>query len=186
MENKKKAIVYFNQLSENPQADELDVLEQADMVEDALNQLGYHVIKLPFSFDLLRAVGEIRKLKPDLIFNLVESIDNNGEFCYFAPAIFNHLQVPYSGVRLEAMFNTTNKMLAKELFIMLQSLEGQKARRYCHWPKCSSLISLRASQRSWDTRPSGRKTALNTKIPAAHTSIRMKISPFATNWKRSH
>jgi D-alanine-D-alanine ligase len=116
MENK-KVIIYFNQLSENPQADELDVLEQAEMVEDALQQLGYHVIRLPFSFDLLRAVGEIRKLKPDLIFNLVESIDNNGEFCYFAPAIFNHLQIPYSGVQLEAMFNTTNKMLAKELFV---------------------------------------------------------------------
>jgi len=112
----KTAIIYYNQLSENPQPDELDVLEQAAMVETALNELGYKVQQLPFSFDLQRAIKEINNLKPDLIFNLVESIDNNGEFCYFAPAIFNFLQVPYSGVPLEAMFNTTNKILAKELF----------------------------------------------------------------------
>ena len=92
---KKKAIIYFNRLSENPQADELDVLEQAALVEKALGELGYEAIKLPFSFDLLSAIREIKEIKPDLIFNLVESIDNNGEFCYFAPAIFNHLQVQF-------------------------------------------------------------------------------------------
>jgi D-alanine-D-alanine ligase len=112
----KKAIIYYNQLSENPLADELDVLEQAAMVEKALQQLGYSVQKLPFSFDLSKAINEIKTIKPDFIFNLVESIENNGEFCYFAPAIFNFLKIPYSGVRLEAMFNTTNKILAKELF----------------------------------------------------------------------
>ncbi len=112
----KKAIIYYNQLSENPQADELDVLEQAAMVEKALVELNYDVVQLPFSFDLQRAIREIKELKPALIYNLVESIDNNGEFCYFAPAIFNFMQVPYCGVRLEAMFNTTNKILAKELF----------------------------------------------------------------------
>lgn len=112
----KKAIIYYNQLSENPQPDELDVLEQAAMVEGALKELGYDVTQLPFSFDLPRAIKEIKELKPDLIFNLVESIENNGEFCYFAPALFNFMNVPYCGVRLEAMFNTTNKILAKELF----------------------------------------------------------------------
>jgi D-alanine-D-alanine ligase len=110
------AIIYYNQLSENPQADELDVLEQAAMVESALSELGYKVMQLPFSFDLQRAMQEIAEIKPALIFNLVESIENNGEFCYFAPAIFNFMKVPYSGVRLEAMFNTTNKILAKQLF----------------------------------------------------------------------
>lgn len=110
------AIIYYNQLSPNPQPDELDVLEQAAMVEQALKELGYSVRQLPFSFDLPRAIQEIRDLRPDLIFNLVESIENNGEFCYLAPAIFNFLKVPYTGVRLEAMFNTTNKILAKELF----------------------------------------------------------------------
>lgn len=111
-----KAIIYFNQLSENAQADELDVLEQASLVQKALSQIGYEVQQLPFSFDLHRAINEITNFKPDLLFNLVESIENNGEFCYFAPAIFNFLKVPYSGVRLEAMFNTTNKILAKEKF----------------------------------------------------------------------
>ncbi len=113
---KKKAIIYFNELSENPQEDELDVLEQAAMVEEALHKLRYEVRLLPFSFNLSKVIEEVHDFKPDLIFNLVESISNNGEFCYFAPALFNYLRVPYSGVRLEPMFITTNKILAKENF----------------------------------------------------------------------
>jgi D-alanine-D-alanine ligase len=112
----KKAIIYFNELSENPQADELDVLEQAAMVEEALHLLKYEVRLLPFSFNLKKVMEEVHDFNPELIFNLVESINNNGEFCYFAPALFNFLRVPYTGVRLEPMFITTNKILAKENF----------------------------------------------------------------------
>lgn len=112
-----KAIIFYNKLSSDPQPDELDVLEQAALVEKALKELGYVTSQRPFSFNLEEVIEHIREVKPNLIFNLVESIENNGEFCYVAPALFNFLKVPYSGVRLEAMFNTTNKILAKEMFL---------------------------------------------------------------------
>jgi len=109
-----KAIIIYNQLSENPQADELDVLDQVEFVGKALEKLGYEVVKLEFGFDIPKAISEIKKHNANFIFNLVESIDNKGELIYFAPAILKYLKIPYCGVPLEGMFLTSNKVLTKQ------------------------------------------------------------------------
>ena len=66
-------------------------------------------------------MDEIEQLageKPDFVFNLVESISNKGELCYFIPALLNMRSIPYTGNPLEAMFITTSKALSYK--IMLQ------------------------------------------------------------------
>ena len=53
--------------------------------------------------------------KPDFVFNLVESINNKGELCYFVPALLNMYSIPYSGNPLEALFMTTSKALTNKI-----------------------------------------------------------------------
>ncbi len=115
MENNKKALVLYNKLTEDAKADELDVLDQVQLVSETLEDMGFEVQHLPFSFNIEQAINEIRKFRPGFIFNLVESIDNKGELCFIAPSVLNYLGIPYSGVRLEGMFVTTNKVLTKKM-----------------------------------------------------------------------
>jgi D-alanine-D-alanine ligase len=60
-------------------------------------------------------VSQLIVEKPDFVFNLVESINNKGELNYFVPALLNLHLLPYSGNPLEAIFVTTNKVLAGKM-----------------------------------------------------------------------
>ena len=46
------------------------------MVEEGLSSNVYQVEKLEFSLDVKNFLTTISKVKPDLVFNLVESVDN--------------------------------------------------------------------------------------------------------------
>jgi D-alanine-D-alanine ligase len=52
--------------------------------------------------------------KPDFVFNLVESINNKGELCYFIPALLNMFSIPFTGNPVEPMFITTSKALTSK------------------------------------------------------------------------
>jgi len=110
-----KVVILYNKLSADPQPDELDVLTQVNLVAETLKELGYVTSEVQFSFQIEEAIEKIKAVDPAFVFNLVESINNKGELCYVGPAILNYLQIPYSGVRLEGMFITTNKLLTKQI-----------------------------------------------------------------------
>jgi len=109
-----KVVILYNELSENPQPDELDVLTQVKLVADTLHELGYNTYEIPFSFKMDRTINQLKEIQPHFIFNLVESINNKGELCYVSPAFLNYMNIPYSGVQLEGMFITTNKLITKK------------------------------------------------------------------------
>jgi D-alanine-D-alanine ligase len=121
---KKKVLILHSLLSENPGHDELDVLDQANFIEGALKELGYETSQGSFGYNLKESIDFLQEQKPDIIFNLVESIENKGEYNYFAPAIFNSLGIPYTGFPLEALFITTSKVLSKKT---LKSLDVNSA-----------------------------------------------------------
>ncbi len=142
-----KVVILYNKLSENPQPDELDVLIQVKLVADTLKEMGYQTSEVQFSFQIEDAIKQIKEIDPVFVFNLVESINNKGELCYFGPAILNYLQIPYSGVPLDGMFITTNKLLTKKIlkgnniptaeWIELNELEKiNPSLRYILKPKC--------------------------------------------------
>jgi D-alanine-D-alanine ligase len=111
----KKVILLINAISANPTPDELDVLTQADAIEHELQTLGYKTERMFLGLDLQSAAEKLTAASPDFVFNLVESLDNSGRMIYFAPALLEHLQIPFTGSDSEAMFITSNKMLAKSL-----------------------------------------------------------------------
>jgi len=111
---KKKVVILHNEISNNT-ADELDVLEQRDLVVAACKKMGFSVECLTVGNDLKRDVEKVKDSKPDIVFNIVESTWGKGELIYFAPAILNAFKLPYTGVPLDALFITTNKVLAKKM-----------------------------------------------------------------------
>lgn len=114
----KKVVVLHNKISDNPTKDELDVLDQVRDVNEALIQLGYKTVIVPFSFNLIEVINKIEEEKPDFVFNLVEGIDNDGQLITIAPAILDYLKIPYTGCTKESMFVTSNKVLTKKALKM--------------------------------------------------------------------
>jgi D-alanine-D-alanine ligase len=111
---KKKIVILHNQVfSNNP--DELDVINQRDLVKTACENLNYKVTCLTVGNNLLDDLESVKIEKPDAVFNLVEAAFEKGELIYITPAILNAFKIPYSGVPLDALFVTTNKVLAKKL-----------------------------------------------------------------------
>lgn len=107
----KTCCIIYNQPRENALADELDVLEQLEYIEHNLNELGVKTYRKGITLDFINEVEKLVAEKPDFVFNLVESLNNKGELCYFVPALLNMHNLPYSGNPVEALFMTTSKYL---------------------------------------------------------------------------
>jgi D-alanine-D-alanine ligase len=111
----KKAVILHNQVSADSPKDELDVLVQANEVFKSLSELGYQPVTVPFSLDFAKTLRAIKKISPLFVFNLVESVEGNGQLIHLAPALLDHLGLPYTGNGQEAIFVTSNKILGKKL-----------------------------------------------------------------------
>lgn len=94
--------------------DEQDILVQAKAVSAALVALGHTPSDLTCTLDLNRLKCDLAALKPDLVFNLVESLDGRGCMIHLVPFLLDALQTPYTGCSAEAVLVTSNKMLAKD------------------------------------------------------------------------
>jgi len=110
-----RVVVLHGKVAEDAGKDELDVLVQRDAVSTALADLGYEPIAFPFSLDVEDVVRELRALCPAFVFNLVESVDGRGRLIHLAPSLLDHLELPYTGSRTEAIFLTSNKILGKRI-----------------------------------------------------------------------
>ncbi len=107
------ALILYNKLGKQATDDELDVLEQVSIVRKALKQLGFRVKTGQVDLNLQKTHDLIRNLNPCFIFNLVETINNHGEFVYFPAAIYNSLNIPFTGSPLIPLFFAANKVRAK-------------------------------------------------------------------------
>lgn len=108
-------VVLHGEVSAEANKDEQDVLVQVAEVSEALSRLGFHPVSVPFSLDVRKTIETLKSLRPALIFNLVESVGGQGRLIHLAPTILDSLRLPYTGAKTEAMFSTSNKLLAKKL-----------------------------------------------------------------------
>lgn len=107
------ALILYNKLSKSPTDDELDVLEQVQIVSKALKQLGFRIKTGQVDLNLQKTFDLIKKQNPCFIFNLVETISNRGEFVYFPAAVYQLLEVPFTGSPLIPLFIAANKVRTK-------------------------------------------------------------------------
>jgi len=114
MASPKTVAIIHNPVQGNATVDERDVLDQVSEIAETLPLLNFEPAILPFSPDLAGVKQRLLSLKPDCIFNLVEAVEGYSQLLHLAPALYDHLRMPYTGASTSAMFVTTHKILAKK------------------------------------------------------------------------
>ncbi len=99
--------------TEMARPDERDALVQLDSVEIDLRACGHDCRRLPIDLDLEQGRQRLLDARPDLVFNLVESLGGSSRFAHFAPALVEALGIPVTGAPSTAFFETTDKLHAK-------------------------------------------------------------------------
>ena len=111
----KNILILHNPVSDSSKEDELDVLEQAELIENALTELGINSQRAAFNLNSSNLSLTIQDQSIDMVFNLVETVNEIGKFSYVAPALLELYGIPFSGSCAESVLLTTDKVLCKTL-----------------------------------------------------------------------
>jgi D-alanine-D-alanine ligase len=111
----KIAILYDRIAETGAYPDQSDVLEQANAVGRALEDLGHESMRFALTMDMKALMRELKRLKPDLVFNLVESVEGHGRLIHLVPTVLELLGVPYTGSSADTLYMTSNKIIAKKV-----------------------------------------------------------------------
>ncbi|HWR92291.1 MAG TPA: D-alanine--D-alanine ligase, partial [Desulfobacterales bacterium] len=109
-----RIVIAHNDAGDASSPDERDVLLQVQAITAALDALGHQADHLACTLDLARFYNELATLHPDLVFNLVESLEGTGRLIHFAPSLLDTMGLAYTGACTEAIQLTSHKLLAKD------------------------------------------------------------------------
>jgi D-alanine-D-alanine ligase len=107
--------VVHEAFGEGARPDEIDALVQVEQVSEAMRKIGWRVSSLPVSLDLDAALARIRECHPSCVFNLVESLGGDGRLIHLLPALLGTAKVVFTGAGADAIYLTSQKVLAKQL-----------------------------------------------------------------------
>ena len=82
-----RVTVLPNAVAPDAALDDADVLVQAEAVAAALAAAGHDVARQACTLDLSALAGALTAARPDLVFNLVESLGGYGRLIHLAPAV---------------------------------------------------------------------------------------------------
>lgn len=116
----RKVIVLHGHIPATASEDEKDVLVEVRHVSKTLETLGFTVKKIPATLNLNRLKAQITDASPDLVFNLVESLNNSSRFLSAVPYLLEQLQIPFTGSGADALHITTHKLLSKNIMKSLR------------------------------------------------------------------
>ena len=114
MTSGRSVLIMHNSVTHESTADARDILEQVDSVRTALQSRSYRTATLAIDLRLDAVKSRLREESPDVVFNLVEAIDDCGQLVPIATGLLDHLQIPYTGSSTEGLLITGNKILAKQ------------------------------------------------------------------------
>ncbi len=109
-----RVLILHDEIPADAGVDELEVLEQARTVAATLRHAGHSVELGAFPNDPVAAEARVRCARPDVIFNLVETVERSMRGIGAAPALFAQTGVPFTGSGEEPMRSSTNKLVAKQ------------------------------------------------------------------------
>jgi len=110
-----RVVVLHSSIGADAGPDELDTLVQVEAISRALTAAGHEVVAIPCGLDLAAAKASLGAVSPDLVCNLVESMDSSGRLIHLAPALVERLGLPMTGCPSDAVYVTSNKLMAKQL-----------------------------------------------------------------------
>ena len=91
-----------------------DVLVQVEMTARALESLGYTWATMACTLDLADLRSRLERDRPDVVFNLVESLGGADWLAPLVPALLDTMGIPYTGCPPEAILVTNHKVRAKQ------------------------------------------------------------------------
>ena len=108
-------VILHNAVSSDDSPEDLDTLAQVRSISDSLCRLGHRSVAVPCTLDLAALRETLLECRPQVVFNLVESLGGTDSLSYLAAAVLDALGLPYTGNSTEALFTTNHKLMAKRL-----------------------------------------------------------------------
>jgi D-alanine-D-alanine ligase len=94
---------------------EIGVVEEMEDIKSALNSLGYRTSIFNVDSKFHRLVDYLRTERPDLVFNLVESVENESAQEMNIAAVYELMRVPFTGAGPLALGTALNKPRVKDI-----------------------------------------------------------------------
>ncbi len=94
---------------------EYGVLDEMRSIERALKPLEYNLKIVPVALDINKLIDELRGNRPDIIFNLCESVDGDSTQEMNIAGLFELMKIPYTGSRALTLGLALNKPLVKSV-----------------------------------------------------------------------
>jgi D-alanine-D-alanine ligase len=94
---------------------EIGVVEEMEDIKAALNSLGYKTTIFNVDSDFYRLIDYLREDRPDLVFNLVESVENESAQEMNIAAVYELMKIPFTGAGSLALGTALNKPRVKEI-----------------------------------------------------------------------
>lgn len=106
-------LILHETVSKDARADAADTLVQAKSVAGALQDLGWNVTTLEIDLELETMLAAVTAAKPACVFNLVESLRGVDRLIHIVPSVLSAAGIRYTGADSDAMYLSSNKLLAK-------------------------------------------------------------------------
>ena len=94
---------------------EIGVVEEMEDIKAALNALGYRTTIFNVDSKFYRLIDYLRGDRPDLVFNLVESVENDSALEMAVAGVYDLMKVPYTGAGPLALGIALQKHRVKEI-----------------------------------------------------------------------
>lgn len=107
-------LVLHEALAADARPDELDALVQVREVSAALESLGHDVHTLATDLDLESTRAAVAGIRPDCVFNLVESLAGQGRLVHLVLSVLEAESQRFTGSGADAMLLSSHKLLAKK------------------------------------------------------------------------
>jgi D-alanine-D-alanine ligase len=108
-------VVLHNAVSSDDSPEDLDTLIQVRAISESLCRLGHGAVAVPCTLDLAALREKLLECRPELVFNLVESLGGTDSLSYLASALLDALGLPITGNPTDALFLTNHKLMAKRI-----------------------------------------------------------------------
>jgi len=105
---------------------EIGVMEEMQDIKAALDALGYRTSVMNVDGNVFRLIDYLRSEKPDLIFNLVECVENESQQEMNVAGVYELLKIPYTGASALTLGTALQKARVKEIL----SYHGIKTPRF--------------------------------------------------------
>ena len=110
-----QVVVLHATFSPDAPPDELDSQNEVEAIVDALRGLDFSVERLPVTVDLRALIDNLARLQPQLVFNLVDTLESTSQLISIMPLLLEHLRLPFTGCGSLAMGQTTDKLATKQM-----------------------------------------------------------------------